>query len=282
MSGLKEAFDDIAAEISPVDPPVELTMRQGKRINNGRLAAVVGGTTGTVILGVGALLGLPVLLGHGGGPSSAVSNASVNAAPLLLPDYAPLLRPVLLESPTGSTSEYGNAALVDAATLKVFGALTCVPGPNAETPDDQWKPALGYTAMQWNASAGEVVSCDAGGTKYVLGPAVVLSSQVTSATAVPQAHNQWGVDVTLDQAATQALAMMTKNQYASYAAAATTDPNDAALDSIALVLNGDVHSAPLTEAPLTRGQIELEGPQPTGFTSQAEAAAFAARIAARS
>ena len=59
MSGLKEAFDDIAAEISPADPPVELTMLQGKRIRNGRLAAVVGGTAGTVVLGVGALLGFP-------------------------------------------------------------------------------------------------------------------------------------------------------------------------------------------------------------------------------
>ena len=66
MSGLKEALDDIAAEISPVDPPVELTMLLGKRIRNGRLAAVVGGTAGTIVLGVGALLGFPALAGHGG------------------------------------------------------------------------------------------------------------------------------------------------------------------------------------------------------------------------
>jgi hypothetical protein len=290
MSGLKEAFDDIAAEISPADPPVELTMRQGKRINNGRLAAVVGGTTGTIVITVGALLGFPVLLGHGGGmaapASMATANAapvresdgSVNAAPLPRPHFAPLLRPVLLESPQGGTAEYGNVALVDAATLKMYRSLTCAPGPNAETVNENWKATIGYTAAQWNVPNSQVVSCDAAGTRYVLGPAVVLSGQVTSATTVGLASSQqWDVDVTLDQVATQALAAVTKYQYAAYFPGAATDQDDAALDSTALVLNGDVYSAPMTEAPLTHGQIELKGPQPAGFT-QAEAAALAARL----
>jgi hypothetical protein len=295
MSGLKEAFDDIAAEISPVDPPVELTMLQGKRIRNGRLAAVVGGTAGTVVLGVGALVGFPALAGHGGpasspagaqlasaGPAPAITQ-SANAAPLLQPSGAasgvPLLRPVLLESPRGSTAEYGNTELVDAATLTLFLRLACTPGPSAGTADDHWKAAIGYATGQWNAPDSQVVSCDAAGTKYVLGPAVVTMTQVTSVTTARMANNsQWGVDVTLDRAATLALGAVTKDQYNSYYPGSSTNLDDAALDSIAVVLNGDVYDAPLTAAPLTQGQLELTGPQPGGFATEAEAQAFVDRL----
>ncbi len=293
MSGLKEALDDIAAEISPVDPPVELTMLQGKRIRNGRLAAAVGGTAGTIVLGVGALLGFPALAGHGG-PASSPAGAqlasagpapaiSASAAPLLQPSGAasgiPLLRPVLLESPQGSTAEYGNTSLVDAATLTLFRRLTCVPGPSAGTADDHWKAAIGYAPGQWNVPDSQVVSCDAAGTKYVLGPAVVTMTQVTSVTAARVANNsQWGVDVTLDRAATLALGAVTKDQYNSYYPSSSANLDDAALDSIALVLNGDVYDAPLTAGPLTQGQLELTGPQPGGFATEAEAQAFVARL----
>lgn len=295
MSGLKEAFDDIAAEISPADPPVELTMLQGKRIRNGRLAAVVGGTAGTVVLGVGALLGFPALAGHGGAMSSPASvqlasavpepavTQSANAGPLPQPggaaNGAPLLRTVLLESPRGSTAEYGNTELVDAGTLTLFRRLTCAQGPNAGTPDEHWKAAIGYTAAQWNAPDSQVVSCDAAGTEYVLGPAVVTGTQVTSVTTVRLANGrQWGVDVTLNRAATLALGAITKDQYNAYYPSSSTNLDDAALDSIAVVLNGDVYDAPLTAGPLTQGQLELTGPQPGGFATEAEAQAFADRL----
>jgi hypothetical protein len=41
MTGLHEALDDIAAEITPIDPPVELAMRVGhKRRHRRRIAAL--------------------------------------------------------------------------------------------------------------------------------------------------------------------------------------------------------------------------------------------------
>lgn len=289
MSGLKEAFDDIAAEISPVDPPVELTMRQGKRINNGRLAAVVGGTSGTIVLTVGALLGFPVLFGHASGPRPTYTVAGPAIARPAYPKPTtqpggpvsglPLLRPVLLESSDGSTTEYGNPQLVNAATLTLFGKLTCAPGPNAATADDHWKTAVGYATEQWNAAGSQVVSCDPAGTKYVLGPAVVTMPEVTSATTARVANNsQWGVDVTLNRAGTASLGAVTKNQYGSYYPGSSTSRDNAALDSIALVLNGDVYDAMLTAGPLTSGQLQLAGPQPGGFTTEAEAQALAGRL----
>lgn len=270
MTGLKEVLNDTAAEITPADPPVELTMLRGRRMRNGRLAAIAGGTAGTIVLAAGAAFGLPALAGH---PGSTSSPASAPPA-----GHAPLMRRVLLMAGPGAAAEHGNAHLVNAATLRLFRKLTCEPGPNGGTVDDQWKAALGYTAAQWNAPGSQVVSCDARGGKYVLGTAVVLTSQVTS--AVPArltAAGQWAVSVTLDASATRAVSQLTTSQYNNYYAGASANPDDAVLDQTAIVLNGDVLEAPLTAGPLTTGKLTLQGPEPGGFT-KAEAEAVAARL----
>ncbi len=158
-------------------------------------------------------------------------------------------------------------------------AAAVAPGPSAGTADDQWKAAIGYATGQWNVPGSQVVSCDSAGTKYVLGPAVVTMTQLTSVTTARVANNsQWGVDVTLNSAATLALGAVTKDQYNSYYPGSSTNLDDAALDSIAVVLNGDVYDAPLTAGPLTTGQLELTGPQPGGFATEAEAQAFVDRL----
>jgi preprotein translocase subunit SecD len=53
--------------------------------------------------------------------------------------------------------------------------------------------------------------------------------------------------------------------------------HDAALDSTAIVLDGNVQSAPVTEGPITNGKLMIAGPQPTGFT-HAEAEALAVQL----
>lgn len=271
MTGLKEVLNDTAAEITPADPPVELTMLRGRRMRNRRrLAAIAGGAAGTIVLATGAAFGLPALAGH---PGSTSNSASAPPA-----DHAPLMRPVLLMAGPGAAAEHGNAGLVNAATLGLFRKLTCEPGPNRGTVDDQWKTALGYTAAQWNAPGSQVVSCDAHGDKYVLGKAVVLASQVTSAVPVRlTAGGQWVVSVTLDAPATRAVAQLTTSQSQKYYADASTNPDDAVLDQTAVVLNGDVLEAPQTVSPLASGKLMLQGPQPGGFT-KAAAEAVAARL----
>jgi preprotein translocase subunit SecD len=274
MTGLHEALDDIAAEITPVNPPVELAMRLGRRKRHRRRVAAITGTAGAMALSAAAVVGIPPLTG----PASTPTLTPLTARGAGIP----LARPVLLESPQGSAKEYGDAHLVNTATLRLFQRLTCTPLPSglsgAVTTHDAWKATVGYTAREWNAAGSEVVSCDASGGKYVLGKAVILDSQVTSATARQlQNTGQWVVDVTLNSAATAAFAQLTTSQATRYYPASQSNWNDAVLASTAFVINGDVQSAPITEAPITVGKLMIAGPASSGLT-EAEAEALAAQL----
>ena len=273
MTGLHEALGDIAAEITPIDPPVELAMRLGGKKRHRRRIAAITGTAGAMALSAAAVVAIPVLTG----PAST---------PALTPGMArgagiPLARPVLLESAPGSAKEYGDAHLVNTATLRLFQRLTCTPVPSSlsgAVTNDAWKATVGYTAAQWNDAGSQVVSCDASGGKYVLGKAVILGSQVTSAIARQvQNTGQWVVDVTLNSAATAAFAQLTTSQATRYYPASQRNWNDAVLASTAFVINGDVQSSPVTAAPITIGKLMIAGPASGGLT-EAEAEALAAQL----
>jgi preprotein translocase subunit SecD len=170
---------------------------------------------------------------------------------------------------------------VNAATLRLFQRLTCTPVPSGlsgAVSNDAWKATVGYTAAQWNAAGSEVVSCDASGGKYVLGKAVILGSQVTSATAQHlQETGQWVVDVTLNAAATAAFAQLTTSQATRYYPTSQRNWNEAVLASTAFVINGDVLSSPVTATPITIGRLMIAGPGSSGL-SEAEAEALAAQL----
>ena len=273
MTGLHEALDDIAAEITPTDPPVELAMRLGRKKRHRRRTAVITGTAGVMALGAAAVVGIPALTGPASTPTLTPGTATGAAIPLA--------RPVLLESPQGSAKEYGDAHLVNSATLRLFQRLTCTPVPSGlsgAVTNDAWKATVGYTAAQWNAAGSQVVSCDASGGKYVLGKAVILDSQVTSAKAQQLPNTgKWVVDVTLNSAATAAFAQLTTSQATRYYPASQSNWNDAVLASTAFVINGNVQSSPVTEAPITHGKLMIAGPTPSGLT-EAEAEALAAQL----
>ena len=145
----------------------------------------------------------------------------------------------------------------------------CKPGPNANTVDNNWKTSVGYTLAQapWDNPDIQVVSCDASGTKYVLDKAVFEGNQVTSVnTGLLQNSTQWVVNLTLDHAAAAAFGTLTTNQYNSYFAGYQSgNQNDTVLASTAVVLDGNVQSAPVTQQPITAGQVQISGPQPNGF-----------------
>ena len=71
MTGLHEALDDIAAEITPIDPPVELAMRLGGKKRHRRRIAAITGTAGAVALSAAAVVGILALTGlcHAGAHS---------------------------------------------------------------------------------------------------------------------------------------------------------------------------------------------------------------------
>lgn len=280
MTGIRETLEDIAGEITPAHPPVELTMLRGRRKRNGRRAAAIAGGAGVLALAFGAALAIPAL---GSRPAPAGTAAAPGAASAVKPGDVPIARPVLLLSRPGISVKYGDPSLVNAATMRLFDRLTCRPGANAHSVSDSWKASVGYTANSWNAPDGQVVSCDAAGNKYVLGKAVIFSTQVTSATpTLQQSNGQWYVDVRLNHAATTAFGRLTTSQYNSHylrvSRSGGADLNDAVLASTAIVTNGDVRSAPITTGPITFGLLQISGPQPGGFTTQAQAAALAAQL----
>ena len=159
---------------------------------------------------------------------------------------------------------------MNAATLKLFNKMVCKPGPNPTTVDDSWKKTVGYTEAgdQWDEVANQIVSCDANGTKYALGPAVIEGTQLTGIQPGLQSNStQWVVNLTLNSAATKSFGTLTTSQYNTYyPKAASGDQNAVALDSTAIVLDGSVQSAPMTEGALTSGSFTISGPQPNGFT----------------
>ncbi len=203
--------------------------------------------------------------------ATATPTASTSATPKASTSASASASP---SSTASAPTTYGNASLVNAATLKLFNQLVCKPGPNSTTVNDGWKSSVGYTlnADQYDDTSSQIVSCDPSGMKYALGPAVFEGPDVTSVnTGILQNTTQWVVDLTLNGKAAAAFGTLTTNQYNSYYAGAQSgNLNDQYLDQTALVLDGDVQTAPETSSPITAGNVQITGPAPNGFT-QAEA-----------
>jgi preprotein translocase subunit SecD len=180
---------------------------------------------------------------------------------------------------TSTTTYYGDATKVNAATMKQFNQLVCKPGPNSTTVDNNWKNGVaGYSLSQspWNDPSKQIVSCDANGTKYVLGPAVFEGTDITGVTnGLLQNTTQWVVNLSVNHKAAAAEGTLTTNQYNSYYSGSQAgNEDDTVLDETALVLDGNVQSAPVTTTPITGGQIQIQGPSPNGF-DEAEATQLA-------
>ena len=195
------------------------------------------------------------------------------------------VRPVYLEAPyippsatRTSPVTYGDTALVNAATLKLFDKGVCKPGRDAGTVDPSWQKTVGYSLQgdQWDNLKGQIVSCDSSGTKYVLGQAVYAGGDITSvSTGLQQGSAQWVVDLSLNAGAASNFGTLTTSQYNSYYAGYQSgSQDDQALDSTVVVLDGNVTSAEVTAQPITAGNVQITGGGSTGFT-QAQAASLA-------
>ena len=149
--------------------------------------------------------------------ATSTAKASTSATPSASASASP--------SSTATTpTTYGNASLVNAATLKLFNKLVCKPGRNSTTVNPSWKTTVGYSlnADQYDDPSSQIVSCDSSGTKYALGPAVFEGPDMTSVnTGLLQNTTQWVVDLTLNGKAAATFGTLTTNQYNCYYAAPT-------------------------------------------------------------
>jgi len=195
---------------------------------------------------------------------SRASQMSVRPVYLEAPDIPP-------SAPSRNPVSYGDAGLVSAATMKLFDKEACKPSRDAAV-NPSWQQTVGYSLAgdQWDNLKGQIVSCDSSGTKYVLGPAAVAGGDITSVSPALPGGAQWVVDLSLGSGAAAKFATLTTSQYGSYDAGARSgDHDDQALDSTAVVLDGNVASVEATAQPITAGNVQITGGG-TGFT-QAQA-----------
>jgi preprotein translocase subunit SecD len=213
-----------------------------------------------------------------GKPSYAVVNLITHAAQMSV-------RPVYLEAPyvppsagRANPPAYGDSALVSSATMKLFDKEVCKPGSDPGTVNASWQRTVGYSLAgdQWSDLGRQIVSCDSSGTRYVLGPAVYVGSDITSVSAGLQQNTAaWVVNLSLNGRAVSKFATLSTRQYDSYYAGAHGgSADDQALDSTAVVLDGNVASTEVTAEPIVGGNVMISGGGSAGFT-QAQATALA-------
>jgi hypothetical protein len=185
-------------------------------------------------------------------------------------------RQVLLYQPYGGTASaaatYGDASLVNQHTLARFRKLACKPGES----DTAWKAQVGYTqSSDWDNPGAQIVSCDGSGGKYALDVAKVLGENLTNATAaLSTTNNYWQVTLTFDDAGASEFGTLTANLYDKYYSGSQGgNQNDAALDQVAIVLDGNVVSAPEIEGPIPGGVAQI-----TGAFTRAQAEELAADL----
>jgi preprotein translocase subunit SecD len=198
---------------------------------------------------------------------TATASAKASTTPKASTSATPT--PAATSTAPASTVTFGDPTKVTAAAMKLFNKLTCTPSSDPTTVVDNWKQGVGYSDKgdQWDDLTSQTVSCDPNATKYVLGPAVFEGTQLTDVTsAIQQNSTQWVVNLALNSTATKAFGALTTNQFNNYFPTATTNQDNAALDSTAIVLDGNVQSAPETQGALTSGQFTISGPAPNGFT----------------
>jgi SecD-like export protein len=267
-TGLSSSSAPVSITLSPVAPASARELAAAARLISKRVAQS----------------GLPVLsaaAGHGGAATVSGRNVVLTglaADKTALEGLAGMgvlrIRHVLLEEPAGGVAS-GGATLVQPRVLRLFRKLVCTPGES----DTAWQQEVGYTTpADWNDPTAQVVSCSSG-TKYVLGAATVLGQEVTGAAPAPsQPSGQSAVTLTVNTAGASAFGALTTHLYKTYYSGFTKgNQNDMVLDQVAVVLDGTVLSAPVTNAPITGGQLEITGNPPAGLT-RAAASELAAEL----
>jgi preprotein translocase subunit SecD len=199
--------------------------------------------------------------------ASAPATASPSAGASTSPSATP--SPSATSSAAATSTVYGNPSLVQPAVLKLFNKLVCKAG---ET-DTQWKKQVNYTqSSDWDTLTSQTVSCNTTtGEKYALAASTVDGKNVTGATAQLSTDNsQWEVLLTFNGKGTSDFGTLTTDMYNKYFSDSTSNQDDAVLDQAAIVLDGDVVSAPEINQPITAGNAQI-----TGSFTQAQATSLA-------
>jgi preprotein translocase subunit SecD len=213
--------------------------------------------------------------------ASASASSTASTAAKIVPAASSSPKPTSTASPTASASPspsasqpssasaLGDASLVNEQTLALFNKVHCTPGDTTK-----WKQEAGYTTAQdYDNPNVQIVSCDSNGGKYALDVAKVQGTQISTATAqLSTTSNEWEVLLTLKSAAVGPWSTLTSEQYSKYYVPSGDNPdtNDYWLATIAVVLDGNVVTAPVTTSAIPNGEAQI-----TGSFTQAQATQLA-------
>ena len=194
---------------------------------------------------------------------TASSTASPKASASTSPSPSP--SPSATASQPSSASALGDASLVNKQTLALFNKVQCTPNDTTK-----WKQEAGYTAPNdYDNPNIQIVSCDSSGNKYALDVAKVTGQQISTATAeLSTTSNEWEVLLNFKSSAVGPYATLSSNLVDKYYATGEDNPetNDYWLDTLAVVLDGNVTTAPEFTSAIPNGEAQV-----TGDFTQAEA-----------
>ena len=197
--------------------------------------------------------------------SSASPTASSTASPKASASTSPSATPSPSASQPSSASALGDASLVNKQTLALFNKVQCTPNDTTK-----WKQEAGYTAPNdYDNPNIQIVSCDSSGNKYALDVAKVTGQQISTATAeLSTTSNEWEVLLNFKSSAVGPYATLSSNLVDKYYATGEDNPetNDYWLDTLAVVLDGNVTTAPEFTSAIPNGEAQV-----TGDFTQAEA-----------
>jgi preprotein translocase subunit SecD len=186
--------------------------------------------------------------------ASATPKASASASPSASPSA----------SSSGATV-YGDSSLVNKNTLKLFEKLVCTPANSSNA----WKNQVGYTTPEdYDNPNVQIVSCDSSGGKYVLDVAKVPGTQISNAIAeLSTSSNEWEVLLSLKSKGASAYGTLTTHMFNTYYTPGEEgNEDDYWLDTLGIVLDGNVVTAPEVDSAIPGGNAQI-----TGDFTQAEA-----------
>ncbi|MBK8446256.1 MAG: protein translocase subunit SecD [Micropruina sp.] len=169
--------------------------------------------------------------------------------------------------PTATASPSVNERPLPGLPTPVPSPRPTVAGPTPPTTQQvlDWTPSERDQSDFTNFQCGDdfpdvsdqpLITCDSGGTvKYLLSPAVISGSELTQAAAgIPQGQVSWIVTLEFNSAGAATFETVTK------AISTKTSPQN----QFAIVLDGDVISAPYVSTAIAGGRAQIEG----SFTQQ--------------
>ncbi|GEP39727.1 hypothetical protein NPS01_33900 [Nocardioides psychrotolerans] len=154
------------------------------------------------------------------------------------------------ESPAAGPEAEPSATTASAepgASLEVRAVIATSQAPAPDSLVKQQFDALDCAAAPVPVPTAEPgAACDAAGTKYSLGPAVVVGGIEDAEAGQPEGSDLWVVAVDLEAGASEALDDLT-SELAPISG------------RIALVVDGAVISAPTVQTPITDGRLQIAG-----------------------